>query len=176
MTRTRTKTRRENDWCWLKPLPAIAGRGTLKLERLVGGRMKQLVDADAALGEAFEVMLSEKIIEHLAVRLDAVGPEVVAHQVTRLLQALLDERQRHLGGRRVGELCQPRLLRLLERLKHRAGEPRVLLGKRAANAEHVHDREEAGALVIVLGHRDRIGKQPANMRMAALDERWRPRR
>ncbi len=40
----------------------------------------------------------------------------------------------------------------------------------------MHDREKAGALEIILRHRDRIGKQPADMRMALFDQRRRPRR
>ena len=52
----------------------------------------------------------------------------------------------------------------------------MVLGEFAADADHMHDREKAGALEIILGHRDRIGKQPADMRMAVLDERRRARR
>ena len=57
-------------------------------------------------------MLLEEIVEHLAVRLDAVRPEIVAHQVARFLQALLDKRQRRLGRRGIGKLVQPDLLRV----------------------------------------------------------------
>ena len=64
--------------------------------------MKQLFDLDAARRQAFGVMLAEEIVEHFAVGLDAVRPEIVTHQVARFLQALLDEGQRHFGRRRIG--------------------------------------------------------------------------
>ena len=69
--------------------------------------MKQFVDRDAARRQAFGVMLAQEIIEHLAVRADAVGPEIVTHQVARLFQPLLDERQRDFGCGCVGELFRP---------------------------------------------------------------------
>src|ERR1700744_5175931 len=70
----------------------------LQLERLVRRRVKQLLDRDAPRRQAFGVMLGEEIIEHLAVRPGAVGPEIVPHQIAGFLQALLDEWQRDLRG------------------------------------------------------------------------------
>src|SRR5580704_17048611 len=52
----------------------------------------------------------------------------------------------------------------------------MALGQFAPHADHVHDREKSGALEIILRHRDRIGKQPADIRVALLDQGRRPRR
>src|SRR5580658_10870580 len=87
--KTRMPSHRGNEIVSFRPRGS-GGEQELKLERLVRGRMKQFVDADAALGQAFEVMLSEEIIDHLAVRLNAVRPEIVVHQIARFLQMLLD--------------------------------------------------------------------------------------
>jgi hypothetical protein len=46
----------------------------------------------------------------------------------------------------------------------------------AAHADKMHDREDAGALKIILGGRDRIEKQPADMGMTALERRRHTRR
>ena len=47
----------------------------------------------------------------------------------------------------------------------------MLLDQRAAHADDVHDRENAGALEIVLAGRDRIGKQPADIRIVLARQR-----
>ena len=113
------------------------------------------------------MVMAQERLQHLAVGREAVGPEIVSHQLARGLELLVDERQRAFAGRGVLQLLEALRLRLLERLEHRRRQPGMLLDQRAADAGDVHDRKDAGALVIVLAGRDRIGKQPADIRIAA---------
>src|SRR5215469_10312154 len=41
----------------------------------------------------------------------------------------------------------------------------MLFSKFTAYADQMHDRKDAGALVVILRCRDRVGEQPSNMRM-----------
>src|SRR5579871_2497197 len=135
--------------------------------------MKQLFWAKQARRQAFYVMAFEETPQHLAVRLKSVRPEVLTHQPARSTQLLLDERQRHLGGGRIREFCQRDRLRALERLIDRNRQPRVLVDQRAADAERVHDREQAGPPV-PFGRRGlRVGEEIADIGMAAVEARWR---
>ncbi len=64
-------------------------------------------------------------------------------------------------------------LGLLERLEHRGRQPGMLLRQRPAHADQMHDRENLGALVVVLRSRHRIAEQPADV---LRRNRGRPRR
>ncbi len=65
---------------------------------------------------------------------------------------------------------------LRECLEHRGRQPRVLLGEFAAHTDQMHDRENSGALEIIRCRGDRIGEQPANIRIPALKGRRDSRR
>jgi hypothetical protein len=65
--------------------------------------MKQLLDREPPRRETLAVMVAQERLERVPVGLDAVGPEILAHERARRLELLLDERQRHLGGRRVAQ-------------------------------------------------------------------------
>src|SRR5262249_18003071 len=115
--------------------------------------------------QALGMMVVQKRLQHLAVWRETVGPEIVAHQVARGLELLVDERQRAFAGRGIFELLQALRLRLLEGLEHGGGKPWILLHQRSANAGEVHDRKNASAPVVVAPGRDRVGPQPANIRI-----------
>ena len=121
-------------------------------------------------------MVAQERLQHLAVGGKPIGPEVVAHELARGAQLLLDERQRHLRRRRVLERGQALRLRLREGLEHRRRQPGMLLDQLAADADDVHDRKNAGALEIVAAGRDRIGKQPADMGIVLASKTRRARR
>ena len=99
--------------------------------------------------------------------LKAAGGQAIAVQADVAnasdVERLFQERQGDPRRARVGELSERRVLRLVEGLEHRTGEPRMALGERAAHAHHMHDRKKAGALEIIPGHRDRIAEQPADV-------------
>src|SRR5262249_45265394 len=59
-------------------------------------------------------------------------------------------------------------------LERRCRQPRVLLGQFAAHADEMHDGEDFRAAVVVLRGGDRIGKEPADIRLSKA--RWRARR
>src|SRR6266511_1390234 len=74
-----------------------------QLERLEGRGMEQLLDLHQPRRQPLPMVMAQEGFERLAVRLDSVGPEIVTHQVARFLQPLLDEWQRHLGGRSIAQ-------------------------------------------------------------------------
>src|SRR5712664_3694692 len=89
---------------------------TSQLERLENRRVKQLLDRHQPRRQALRMVMAQKDLQRVAVRRDAVGPEVLAHQLAHRHQGLLHERQRHLGGGGVAQRRQRRALRLLESL------------------------------------------------------------
>src|SRR6185437_12259288 len=99
---------------------ALSSPLSLKLERLQRARMEQFLGLDQPRRQALRMVMLEKALQRLAVGLEPVGPEVLAHQRARLDQPLLDEGQRHLGCRGVAQQVERGLLRLLEGLEHRA--------------------------------------------------------
>src|SRR5712692_3333260 len=121
-------------------------------------------------------MVTQKGLQDLAVLRQPVRPEIVAHELTRGAQLLLDEWQRYLRRRGVLERREALRLRFRKRLEHRRRQPWVLFHQLAANAGDMHDRENAGALEIVLPGRDRIGKQPADIGIFSAREARHARR
>ena len=78
------------------------------------------------------MMVAQEGLERLAVRLDAVGPVILAHQLARL-----GERSSTNGSVTLVAEVSPRCasadgLRLLEGLEHRRRQPGMLLGQRRA--------------------------------------------
>src|SRR5499433_853473 len=108
-------------------------------------------------------MVTQEGVQHLAVGRKPVGPKVVAHELARGAQLILDEGQRHLARGSVFERLEALGLGLLERLEHRRWQPRMLLHQYAPDAGDMHDWENAGAHEIIAAGRDRIGKQPTDM-------------
>src|SRR5262249_17911253 len=70
---------------------------------LVRRRVEQLFGRDEARGEPLRMVVPQERLEHLAVRSEPIGPEVVAHELAREAQLILHERQRHFGCRGILE-------------------------------------------------------------------------
>src|SRR5947209_10577417 len=51
----------------------------------------------------------------------------------------------------------------------------MLFNQRTAHADHVHDREMAALAEVVFGGCHRLGPEPADVRLALLEARWRAR-
>src|SRR3974390_149557 len=117
------------------------------------------------------MMMAQECFQRLPVRFEPVGPEIISHQRARLRDALLEERQRGLRCRRIGEHVYRLVFRLAERLEHGAWEPRMLLDQSAAHADEMHDREYAGAFEVIAGGGGRIGKEPAHVRWVSGQRR-----
>src|SRR5262249_57513214 len=68
------------------PLPTLQLNAAChsQLERLVGRRVKQLLRLEQARRKSLAVVMAQERLERFAVRLEAVGPEILAHQVPRL--------------------------------------------------------------------------------------------
>src|ERR1700748_3119241 len=64
-------------------------------------------------------------------------------------------------------------LRLLERLQYRRRQPRMLFGKRPPHANQMPDRENLGALVVILGSGDGVAEQPADVLVLDRGRSWR---
>src|SRR5471030_2241742 len=111
--------------------------------------MKQLLGLEQPRGEALGMMMPKESLQRLTVWLQTIGPKIMAHERTRFLQALLNKGQRHLSGRRIGKVSERHRLRPLEGFEHSRRQPRVLLGERAPHPDEMHDREYAGALIII---------------------------
>ena len=138
--------------------------------------MEHLLRRHQPLRQPLRMVVTQERLQHLAVGVQPVGPEVVPHQLAGGADLLVQERQRALAGGGVLQLLHALRLRLLQRLEHRRGKPWVLFNKRAADAGDVHDREDAGALEVVLAGRDRVGKQPADVRIVLARHPRHPRR
>src|SRR5581483_979438 len=128
----------------------------LEPDRFEGRGMKHLLDANEPAGQSLCMMMPQECLDDMAVRADAIRPEVLAHQFARTLQLLLDEGQRDFGGRSIGEPFEADALCLLECLENRRRQPWMRRDQRFAHSDQVHDREYARALEIVGGRRDRI--------------------
>ncbi len=59
--------------------------------------MKQFVDGEPPRRQTLRVMQAEEIIEHLAVGRNAVGPEILAHECTRVPEHFFEKRYPHIG-------------------------------------------------------------------------------
>src|SRR5262245_65795228 len=122
--------------------------------------------------KALRVMMTQEGLQWLAIWRNTVGPEVIAHECARFLQTLFDKRERNLGRRGVRELLKRDCFRTFESLEHRAGQPAMLLDELPPHADKVHNRKNSRALEIVLRRRDRIGEQPADLRVTAETRRY----
>src|SRR5262249_35229274 len=140
-------------------LAAIA----LNRKAFVGRGMEQLFRRHQSRRKALRIVVTQEGLQHLAVGRKPIGPEVVAHELARGAQLVLDEGQRHLARGRVFERLEALGLGLLERFEHCRWQPRVLVYQLTPDTGEMHDGENAGAREIIAASRDRIGKQPTDM-------------
>ncbi len=103
---------------------------------------------------------------------DAVAPEIGAHQLNGILHIDLRPRQRDLGGRHLLHLVDGDGLGLTERLVDRCGQPWILLDQGLADADQMHDREHAGALVVVHLDLPIVREQKADIGCAIHEGRY----
>src|SRR6185312_8449270 len=149
--------------------------GDSDLELLERRRIEQLLGREPPRTQSLCVVMAQESVEHMPIRLQSVTPIVMSHERTRRVQVRLEERQAHLCGCGVRQRLDRTRLRFGERLEQRTREPGMLGGKRAANAEHVHDRKYPGALVVPLCCGCRIAEQRTDRGKAPLHDRRRPR-
>src|SRR5262249_13571303 len=107
---------------------------------------EKLVERQAALAQALLLRIGHQPLEVLGVALaQAVFPGVLAEDLLLLLPALAIPGERH--DARILHPLHGELLRLFERLVEVGGDPGMALDDLLLDADHVHDREDAGALV-----------------------------
>src|SRR6185503_552373 len=110
---------------------------------------EQVLRLRPCLDQPLLVRIAHQRLEHLAVLLrKPVLPRIDAEQAFLLFPGVAVPGKRHDAG--VCHALHRDRFCLVERPKQIDGEPWVLVGKRLAQAEHVHDRENSGALEI--GH------------------------
>src|SRR5712671_4261766 len=110
-----------------------------------------------------EVLLVDVIPEGRegrTVRLQAVGPEILAEHPPGLLDMIDQERQRQVQRIGVVEALRREVARRAECLVEALRDPRVLAKNVLADHDRVHDRKNPGAPVIVLLDRLVVGEQP----------------
>ena len=106
----------------------------------------------------------------------SILPEVRSHDLHGLLGLGLEPGQRHHQRVHVAEVDHRERLGLQERLVDARCQPGILLDQRLPDADEMHDREQAGLLVVGLLGLARIGEQSRNMRLAVEERRRRARR
>src|SRR5947207_15522084 len=106
-----------------------------------GGLREMLLHLFMARRQSLLMVVAGECLEHVAVALEAIAPGVLAHQLARRVELGHAPGQAGEEMADLPELVPAELLRLDERLQHVYGEPRMLLGERAADADDVHDRE-----------------------------------
>src|SRR5690349_15168467 len=67
-------------------------------KRLVRRGMKHLLRSHQPGRQSFGTVMPQERLQHLAIGCEAVGPEVVPHQLARGLELLVDEGQRAFAG------------------------------------------------------------------------------
>src|SRR5215471_7574953 len=88
--------------CRLAKAGTTAERLTAHLsnrKRLMRGGMEHLLGRHQPWRQPLRMMMSQERLQYLAIGCEAVGPEVVPHQLARGLEQLVDERQRAFAGR-----------------------------------------------------------------------------
>ena len=146
------------------------------LERLERLRREQLLGPQPAGREPLLVVVAQESVEDGSVAREAVGPPVGPELRPRLLHRRQLPRQ-HGGQRRShGEILVGDRLCALEGLEQRLREPAVRLVDAAADRDDVHDREDAGALEVVLLGGHEVGEQAAHVVGPRVEGRGRARR
>ena len=131
--------------------------------------MKQLLDQDLAVGQALLVQILRERGDLAHVLVDAVGPEVFAHDRHGLFGLCDQPGVRHHQRIDVEQVDHSKRLGLAERLIDARRQPGIFLHQFLANADQVHDREHSRLLVIGLLGGARVGKQPLDVRLAAQE-------
>src|SRR6185437_10649482 len=130
---------------------------------------EELVDLPVARQEMLLAVVAQAGLESLAVPLDAVGPEIIAHEpAIALLQRGRpgDHQRRREEDRAVAIDILRRLLRLLERIRERARDPGIFAINRALDHDRMHNRENLGTREIIALDGLEILEQPADLRRA----------
>ena len=133
---------------------------------------KELLERRPLLDQALLVRVADQGVEHLAVFLrEPVFPRIRTENALLLLPGVAIPGERH--DARIRHALHGDGLGFIESPEQVDGEPGMLLRQRLPDAEHMHDRENAGALEIghLLGLV--IGKQPRHARVPGdkrLDE------
>src|SRR5260221_14677503 len=97
------------------------------------------------------------------VGLDAVGPEILSHQVAGVFRMADEPGQHELQRRRFVQVLINLALRQYESLIQRLRDPWMLFVKFAADDDRVHDRENSCSLVIFAFHAFVILEQEADV-------------
>ena len=106
--------------------------------------MKQLFRREPSRGQALCVMSLQERLQRRTVGLEAVGPEVVTHQLANPAKVFVHQRQRHLGRGRIVERLERGAPRSLERLGQRSWQERMALDQRLAELSGVGESKTPG--------------------------------
>ena len=126
---------------------------------------------DHAGRQALLVHVAADRLESRPVRLETIGPKVLAEHAPRLLDMV--DQPGQCEPQRVGviEAFDREIARFAEGAVDAARHPRMGAMNVLAHHHRVHDREDAGAAVIVLLDVLVVGKQPGNARRAVEEAR-----
>src|SRR5580700_193239 len=125
-------------------------------------RYKQLLRRQQALGKALLVGVAQERAQSMQVGLDAIRPEILAHQVARVFRVANEPGQHEFQRRRFVQVLIDFALREDESFIKRLRDPGMLFVQFTADDDGVHDREDFCALVIFALHRFVILEQEAD--------------
>src|SRR5712691_8891273 len=110
--------------------------------------------------------VADERFEGRTVGLDPVGPRIAAENLIDLVEVGGHPGQHVAERSQEAHLGEGAVLRFAERVVKARGDERVLLVELAANDDEVHDREDAGAPVVLLLDFPEIREQALNVRVA----------
>src|ERR1700732_256133 len=113
--------------------------------------MEQIFWSQQSSRQSFRVVTLEESGQYAAVRLQSVGPEILAHHEARRAQLVLHKGQCPLGSGRVAQLRKRASRVTFERLEDRDRQPRMLICEGTADPQRVHDRKQPGPPIPVGG-------------------------
>src|SRR4030088_1881563 len=142
------------------PLRTNMRRRISDLRQIIGRWHEHFVDAELAHRQALVEGVAGELVEHVAVLVGAIAPVILAERRACALVVGDAPRQRNRQVADLAELRNADLLGLEKGLVDAHREPGVLFDQRAADADRVHDRKDAGLLEIGGLDRGVIGKQP----------------
>src|SRR6266700_390931 len=111
-------------------------------------RGRTVPEASASAWQGPAVGVTQERAQSMRVGLDAVGPEILSHQVAGVFRMADEPWQHELQRRRFVQVLIDLALRQYESLIQRLRDPWMLFVKFAADDDRVHDRENSCSLVI----------------------------
>src|SRR6185437_12766257 len=141
----------------------------LNLEAVPELRREQILRLQQPVECALLVAIGEEGLDRLAVAFDAVGEGVGAEQLRVVVGVVEAPGNREARGRHLGRAVEAAALGFLEALEQRHGDPGRPLVEVAPDGDDMHDREDAGLLVVIELDRLVVGEQADDVGIAVLE-------